>query len=134
MAKATDTVLGQCVLRAGRAYAEEQIAGGRDPHRPPNRRETMRAIWSSTNTGSRVASLIVMWAIALMDEERDEMAIEEFAAWSAESRSTVHRRLREFRQLWPEYRTPNEIAVELVRQAQALGRRPGVDVRIPVAA
>lgn len=128
----TDTVLAQCVLRAGAAIVREDLAAGRDPDSPATRRESIRTIWRSTNEGSKVAALIVMWALALQDLGRDEIGVEEFAQWQAQSRMTAYRRLAEFRRLWPEYDTPNELARVLVRYAG--DQQPSPMVAIPVAA
>jgi hypothetical protein len=126
------TLLHQCMMRAGAAIAREDVAAGRDPDAPPTRGETMRAIWRSTQDASKVCALIVIWAVAMMDQETDELGPEEFSRWSAESRATVYRRLQDFRRLWPEYDSPNELARMVVKASE--GRRPTADVLIPQVA
>ena len=127
------TLLAQCVLRAGRAHVERELADGRDPDRLPNRRETMRAVWRSIVDGSKVAALIVTWAMALDELGVDELRVEQFVAWSSESRATVHRRLHEFREAWPEHETPNELALLVLDEARARGTRPNVHALVPAA-
>jgi len=121
-------------MRAGVAIAREDIAAGRDPDKPATRRETMRAIYRSTQDAAKVVGLIVLWAVALQDLGVEQLGIEEFAAWSAESRATVYRRQHEFRRLWPEYDTPNELARLVVASAVARHERPSAGVRVAVPA
>lgn len=135
MASSEETLIGQCILRAGRVYLREQLDAGRDPHKPATRREKMSAMWSSTRTGANVATFVVLWAQALLELEVDELGIEEFIEWSRESRSTMQRRLYVFRELFPGEDTPNRIAAELVAEARRLGGDLRVDlpVRLVVA-
>jgi hypothetical protein len=119
-----DTILAQCVLRAGRAIADEHIAAGRDPHTPPTRREMAKAMWQSTRLGAAVASLIVEWALALDELELDELGIEQFATWSVASPRTAYRRLADFRRVWRDHDTPNELAALLLAEARRRGERP----------
>lgn len=116
-----DSLLGLCVVRAGEAHVRDELAAGRDPDKPPTKRETMRALWSSTGEASKVASVVVLWALALDELDVDELGPEAFSEWAAESRATVYRRLAEFRRLWPEYETPNELARQVVAAARARG-------------
>jgi len=134
MARKSDTLLAHCVLRAGAALVRDDLAAGREPARPPSRRETMRAMWRSTQDCSKVAPLIALWAMALLELERDELGVEEFAAWAAESNRTVYRRLAEFRRLWREYDTPNELARLVADAARRSGERPSPSIAVPIAA
>lgn len=126
------TLLGACVLRAGQAVARRDIENGRDPHVGPTRRETLRGIWQATHEGGKVAALIVMWALALDDLEQDELDVEEFAEWASEAPRTVYRRLSEFRQAWPEFEFPNELARALLAEAKRRGVKPDVSLLVPL--
>lgn len=134
MSDKRDTLIGACITRAAHAHIREELDRGRDPDKRATKRETMRALWSSTQDGSKVAALIVLWAIALQELNCDELGIEEFAEWCAESRSTAYRRQAEFRRLFPEYDTPNEVARALAREARRRRTRPAPDLTVELAA
>ncbi len=117
---ATDTILGQCMARAAINLAGDSAG--------------FMAVIRTSATAARVAAFITLWAYALQDTGQDEIGIEEFSRWSAESRATVYRRQQAFRELWPEFETPNEIAAAVLDVV----RRTTVDlsphVRVPVFA
>lgn len=116
-----ESLLQQCLLRAalGHVQGDSRIASS-------------FAVVKATPRASRVAALIAMWAIALDDLEREHLGAEEYAAWASESRATVYRRLADFRELWPEYDTPNELAALLVEEARRSGTRPDPSMAIAV--
>lgn len=98
-----DSLLGHCMARA-------MIANGvREPGQA-----TPWAAMKATPKASRVAAFIALWAQALIDNDADEIGIEDFARWSGGSIRTAYRRQVDFRELWPEYETPNEIAYRVV--------------------
>lgn len=105
-----NTVLGHCVMRAAMPHV-----------RGDNRLSVTYAAVKGAPKGSRVAAFIVLWAKALIDQERDDLAVTEYARWAAESESTVYRRLREFRELFPEYELPNDLARALIAASEARG-------------
>lgn len=76
----------------------------------------MKAVAKVTNKASRVASFMVMWAAAMMDEGVDEYSITEYQRYWNEGERQTYRLQREFRELWPEYETPNEFARQLMKQ------------------
>jgi hypothetical protein len=104
-----DTILAHSLARAFLATGDQE--------------PTAWKLAKVTPKASRVTALIVMWSLALADLERDSLGVEEYVAWAAESRATVHRHLRDFRELW-EQDTPNEIARALLRAAESQGSRP----------
>ena len=130
--KTTDTLLGQTLTRAVLAIANREVEAGRDPKRKPSLRDRARVLTKATTVSSRVASLCVMWSVALADLERDSLGVEEYVEWSPDSRPTVYRHLHEFRELWPEYDTPNEIALLLL--AASKDKLPSLSTPIPVNA
>jgi hypothetical protein len=119
-----DSLLGQCLDRAAQAIVRENLEAGRDPDTPPSRRETAKAIFAMTNLGSRAATLIVEWALALEEFGIDEVGAERFVEWSFTSRATVYRRLDDFRRVWPEHHTPNELARFVLEEARRRGEKP----------
>ena len=70
---------------------------------------------------TRVAMFIGSWAAAMASEGRSEYTITEYARFWNEVEREAYRFQREFRELWPEYETPNELARKLLEQ-------PGVKV------
>lgn len=122
-----DSLIAVCAVRAVHAHANDVVAAGRDPNALPSKGEKMRALWESTTVGSKVAGFILLWAIALDELDTDELGVEAMAEWSNEGRTTVYRRLTQFRRLFPEYDTPNELARDLVEQARRRRERPSLD-------
>jgi hypothetical protein len=73
----------------------------------------------ATPKGSRVATFIVLWAVGMRDEGRDEFSITEYQRHWYENERRAYRLQKEFRELWPEYETPNELARMLLDQLDA---------------
>lgn len=67
----------------------------------------------------RVATFIVLWATAMKIEERDEFSITEYQKYWDEGERAAYRVQKEFRELWPEFETPNEIARQMVKHIDA---------------
>jgi hypothetical protein len=78
--------------------------------RPP--KTLMEVIYSRTGSlrkSGHILTLVICWAAALEDTGRQELNIEQYIAWVTPnwSRATVERQLREFREAFPEQRTPH---------------------------
>jgi hypothetical protein len=110
-----DSVLGHCIMRAvvedlgGWEKAEAQFEAG----------EVNITAWmgvKATPRASRVAGFIVLWAAAMRIDNLDEFSITEYQRYWNESERQAYRLQHEFRELWPEYETPNELARLLVGQ------------------
>ncbi len=129
----TDTLLAQCILRAARAHVDEDIAAGRDPNVAANRRELLRTSWKSTRIGSNAATLTIEWALALDDLNVDALGIEAFGEYSTDSIRTVYRRLVDFRRCWPEYDTPNDLALLVLAESRRRASRitPHLELALP---
>jgi ferric-dicitrate binding protein FerR (iron transport regulator) len=82
----------------------------------PKKREAYRLIGLSSLKASRVASFVVLWALALEDLDADELTLTEWKRWAKESERSAWRHLAEFRELFPEFETPTPLAVQLRRQ------------------
>ena len=67
----------------------------------------------------RVATFIVCWAIAMKMEGVDEYSITEYQRYWNENERQAYRVQREFRELFPEFETPNELARQIVKQVDA---------------
>jgi hypothetical protein len=70
----------------------------------------------ATPKATRVAGFIVFWTLAMRDEEKDEFSITEYQRYWKEGERQTYRLQREFRELWPELDTPNELARQIVKQ------------------
>jgi hypothetical protein len=78
-----------------------------------------------------------MWAVAMKMEKRDEFSITEYERYWNEGERQTYRLQKEFRELWPEYETPNELARQILRQIDAKASRRDVatlPMRLMVAA
>jgi hypothetical protein len=73
----------------------------------------------ATPKASRVAAFVVCWAAAMRDEGRDSYSITEYQRYWKESERQAYRVQREFRELWPEFETPDELARRIVKQLDA---------------
>jgi hypothetical protein len=114
-----DSLLAHCI---GRAVIHEQggIDAAVDAYGPQAERlskwAAVKAAARVTPKASRVAAFIVMWAAAMMDEGADEFSITEYERYWHEGERQTYRLQNEFRELWPEYETPNELARLVIRQ------------------
>lgn len=121
MPKVLDTVLGHCVLRgmaaaegglaevAARAAAGERYSGF----------DALRLSVKVSPKAMRVATFIVCWAIAMKMDKADEYSITEYQRFWKENERQAYRVQNEFRELWPEFQTPNELGRQLVKQVNA---------------
>ncbi len=113
-----DSILAHCVMRA---FIEEQ--GGLEvavEKYGPNAERLSK--WSAIKTAAkvtpkatRVAGFIVLWAVAMRDEGKDDFSITEYQRWWNEGERQTYRLQGEFRELWPEFETPNELARQIVK-------------------
>jgi hypothetical protein len=112
-----DSVLGHCLLRAfvgtqgGLDGAVE--AWGANGERM-SKWTALKTAGKVTPLASRVAAFIVMWAVAMRDEGRGAYSITEYRRYWNEGERQAYRLQKEFRELWPEYETPNELAQQIV--------------------
>lgn len=114
-----DSLLAHCIARAVAAEEGgfEAVATkyGSKAERLP-RWSAMRLGVKVTPKASRVAGFIVQWAIAMREEARDEFSITEYQRHWSENERQAYRLQKEFRELWPEYETPNELAVQIAKR------------------
>jgi hypothetical protein len=117
--KAEDTLLGHCIARA-----VIDDAGGLDAAKAKygehaerwSTLSKLRAVTKATPKASRVASFIVLWAVGMMEEGKEGYSITEYQRYWNESERQAYRVQNEFRELWPEFETPNELAEQIVEQ------------------
>jgi hypothetical protein len=111
-----ESVLGHCIVRAlideyGPSEQQFRKADGR-----LSQWKALKATTKVTPKASRVATFIVCWAMAMWDEGVDEFSITEYQRYWNESERQAYRIQNEFRDLWPEFDTPNELGRQLVKQ------------------
>jgi hypothetical protein len=119
--KAIDTLLGHCLLRAmaheegGIEVVNAKAAAGERYSKWGALRLTARM----TPKAMRVATFIVYWAIGMKMDGSDEYSITEYQRYWKENERQAYRVQREFRELFPEFETPNELAWQIVKQVDA---------------
>lgn len=126
--KRKDTLLAHCLVRA---VIEEQ-GGLEGAAATYGERAERLGKWASlkvsvkvTPKASRVAGFIIMWAIAMREERQDEFSITEFQRFWNENERQAYRLQADFRDLWPEFETPNELARQVVTSLD--GKRAAKD-------
>jgi hypothetical protein len=118
MAKVVNTILGHCILRA-MAYEE----GGLDVVREKAARGERKPAWGAlrltvkvTPKAMRVATFIVLWAAGMRERGGQEFSITEYQRRWGEPERQAYRVQAEFRELWPEFDDPNELARQFVKK------------------
>jgi hypothetical protein len=112
-----DSLLAHCLERAviaeqgGREAAEARF--GPKAERL-SKWAAIRVAARVTPKASRVAGFVCLWAMAMRDESRDEFSITEYQRYWNESERQAYRLQADFRELWPEFETPNELALQIV--------------------
>jgi hypothetical protein len=114
-----DTLLAHCLARAviadrGGMEAAMEEFGPRAERL--SKWVAVKAAVKATPKASRVAGFIIMWAIAMREERRDSFSITEYQRFWNEGERQAYRLQAEFRGLWPEFETPNELAAQVVPQ------------------
>jgi hypothetical protein len=91
----------------------------------------------ATPKATRVAAFIVSWALAMHDQGLDEFTITQYQRYWHEGEGQAYRAQREFRELWPEFETPNELARQIIKQIDGNSleaRQPNVPISVVVLA
>lgn len=120
-----DSLLAHCLLRAmvaelgGWEKAEAEFEGG-------NLKVNAWLGVKVTPKASRVATFIVLWAVAMRDEKRDSYSITEYQRYWNEGERQAYRVQNEFRELWPEFENPNDLAAQIVRNLDARAAKKDV--------
>jgi hypothetical protein len=110
-----DSILGHCIFRA----LTHEYGPGTRFQKADGRLSQWQALKATTKVtpkASRVATFVVCWALAMWDEGVDEFSITEYQRYWKENERQAYRVQNEFRELWYEYETPNELARQLIRQ------------------
>jgi hypothetical protein len=114
-----DSLLAHCIARAV-VHEQGGIDAAVEAYGPTAERlskwAAVKAATRATPKASRVASFMVMWSAAMLDEGVEEFSITEYQRYWNEGERQTYRLQHEFRELWPEYETPNEFARQIVKQ------------------
>jgi hypothetical protein len=87
-----------------------------------------------TPKASRVAAFIIQWALAMRDEGVGSYTITEYQQYWHEGERQTYRRQADFRELWPEFDTPNELAVQVVTYLNKHADAGALPLTVPVVA
>jgi hypothetical protein len=104
-----DSLLAHCLLRATLASQPADVEH-------LSKWAALRAVAKVTPMASRVAAFVVMWAVAMREEGLDSYSITKYQRYWKENERQAYRLQEDFRELWPEYETPNELACQLLDQ------------------
>lgn len=122
-----DSILAHCMARAiiheqGGLEAAVEKYGARAERL--SKWTALRQAAKVTPKASRVAGFIIQWAIAMRDEGADEYSITRYQRYWSEGERQAYRLQNEFRDLWTEYETPNELARQIVKHVdETLSKR-----------
>jgi hypothetical protein len=122
LAATKDSVLAHCIARAV-VHEQGGIDAAVEKYGPKAERLSK---WSAltiaarvTPKASRVATFIVFWAVGMRSSDNDQFSITEYQRYWNESERQAYRLQKEFRELWPEFETPNELARQIVKHVDA---------------
>ncbi|HEY2741856.1 MAG TPA: hypothetical protein VGI69_06730 [Gaiellaceae bacterium] len=62
-----------------------------------------------------MATFIVLWAVGMKEEGKAEYSITEYQRYWNENERQAYRVQNEFRELWPEFETPNELGQQILK-------------------
>jgi hypothetical protein len=117
-----DTILAHCLARAI-IHDQGGIDAAVERYGPRAERLSkwgaLKAAARVTPKASRVAAFIVMWAVAMRDEGVEELTISQYQRYWSQGERQSYREQGEFRDLWPELETPNELARQVVQVLDA---------------
>jgi hypothetical protein len=117
-----DTLLAHCIARAviddagGLAAAKEKYGDDASALAAQSKWRQVRLLLKVTPKASRVAGFVILWTLAMKAESRGAYTISEYQRYYNENERKAYRDQAEFRELWPEFETPNELAGQIVPQ------------------
>jgi hypothetical protein len=127
--KERNSLLWHCLARAAIADkgGEEAAIAAWGPQ--AERMTKWSALWSGVRLSpkaSRVAGFVITWAVAMREEGCDGYSITEYQRFWNEGERQAYRLQADFRELWPEFETPNELAAQIVKYLDARTTRKDV--------
>lgn len=114
--KVLDSLLAHCIAR-GVIHEQGGIDAAVEAYGPKAERlskwEAMKTAAKVTPRASRVAGFITLWAAAMAEDGLDEFSITEYQRHWNEGERQAYRLQKEFRELWPEFETPDEFGRQI---------------------
>lgn len=135
-----DSLLAHCLARAviddagGEESAREKYGDDGEKARAMSMFQQIKLGTRVTPKASRTAGFIILWAWAMKTEGRDSFTITEYQRFYNEQERKAYRSQSEFRDLWPEFETPNELARQIVKQLDKMPGPGSMPLSIPVVA
>ena len=77
--------------------------------------DALRVSVKVTPKAMRVATFIVYWAVGVRENDGGDFSITEYQRRWAEDERQAYRVQREFRELWPEFDNPNDLARQIIK-------------------
>jgi hypothetical protein len=113
-----NSIIAHCIARAV-IHDQGGIEAAVEKYGPAAERlskwEALKTTARVTPKAGRVAGFIVMWAFGMRETGVDSFTITEYQRYWDENERQAYRMQKEFRELWPEYETPNELARQVVK-------------------
>lgn len=113
-----NSIIAHCIARAV-IHDHGGVEAATEKYGPSAERlskwEAMKTAVRVTPKAGRVAGFIVLWAVGMRDSESGEFSITEYQRYWHENERQAYRLQKEFRELWPEFETPNQLAGQLVK-------------------
>jgi hypothetical protein len=115
-----DSLLAHCIARAviadagGLDGAKAQWGEDAEGLATAGKWKQLKVLVKATPKASRVAAFVVQWAWTMRDERKGSLTITEFQRYWNEGERQAYRHQAEFRELWPEYETPDVLARQIV--------------------
>ena len=122
MGATRDSVLAHCIARA---VIDEQggIEAAVEKYGEKAERlstwSALKVVAKVTPKASRVASFVVLGAVGMRVAECEQFSITEYQRFWNENERQAYRLQKEFRELWPEFETPNDLARQIVKHIEA---------------
>ncbi len=138
--KRQDSLLSHCIARAivaevgGEEEARRRWGDSAEGFAAASRWERMRLTTRVTPKASRVAAFVVLWAWAMKDEGRDSFTITEFQRYYAVNERHAYRDQADFRELWPQFETPDELARQVIPHLRSRKDAFTMHTTVPVVA
>jgi hypothetical protein len=135
-----DSLLAHCIARAviadagGLDGAKEKWGEDAAGLKQAGKWQQMKVAVRATPRASRVAGFIVMWAWAMKDEKRDGYSITEYQRYWNENERKAYRLQADFRDLWPEFETPDDLARQVVPHLRSKKDAATMHMTVPVVA
>lgn len=135
-----DTLLAHCIARAliddagGLDAAKGKFGEDAEGLAAQSKWRQVRLLLKVTPKASRVAGFVILWALAMKDEGRDAYTISEYQRYYNENERKAYRDQAEFRELWIEFETPNELAMQILPQLKGKLDVPRLPSKVTVVA